>query len=249
MTLDNRKENTNVPNVAFKIRKNNGWAVRTSQDIFDKKNVIVFSLPGAFTPTCSSTHVPRYNELHSVFKQLGIDEIVCMSVNDPFVMQAWAEDQEAENISFLSDGNGEFTRQMGMLVDKAELNFGHRSWRYAMLVRDGKIEKMFVEPQKDGDPFEVSDADTMREYLDPTHKVAVPKDVVLFTKKGCNFCVTAKNALTAAGIGFEEIVLPNANRGKVLRAVSKEATAPQMFVDGQLISGSDAIVIWTTQHA
>ena len=121
----------------FKYRTQAAWAEISTAELFDNKNVIVFSLPGAFTPTCSSTHVPRFNELWPAFKALGIDAIVCISVNDPFVMQAWAEDQHAEHVFFLPDGNGLFTQAMGLLVDKEDLNFGHRSWRYSMLVRNG----------------------------------------------------------------------------------------------------------------
>ena len=99
----------------------------------------MFSLPGAFTPTCSSSHVPRYNQLTHTFKRHGVDDIVCVSVNDSFVMNEWQESQQAWNLTFLPDGNGEFTGGMGMLVDKEELGFGKRSWRYAMLVKDGLL--------------------------------------------------------------------------------------------------------------
>ena len=126
-----------MPDVSLRVRRNGEWATLTSADLFANKNVVVFSLPGAFTPTCSSTHLPRYNELAPAFKAAGIDAIVCVSVNDPFVMEAWAKDQEAANVTLLPDGNGEFTRKMGLLVDKSDLNFGQRSWRYSMLVRDG----------------------------------------------------------------------------------------------------------------
>ncbi len=178
--LQNR-EGQSVPDVTFKIRRNNEWATVTSDDLFKGKNVIVFSLPGAFTPTCSSTHLPRYNELAPAFREKGIDTIVCVSVNDPFVMQEWGKDQEAENVLLLPDGNGAFTEAMGLLVDKSDLNFGKRSWRYSMLVRDKVIEKMFLEPQKPGDPFEVSDADTMLHYLDPNAKL--PDQVAILTRE------------------------------------------------------------------
>src|SRR5574338_1667991 len=117
------KEGTKVPQVSFRIRRDNDWATVTTDDIFKGRTVVVFSLPGAFTPTCSSTHLPRYNELAPVFRAQGIDEIVCISVNDPFVMEEWARDQEADNVLLVPDGNGEFTAKMGMLVDKSDLNF------------------------------------------------------------------------------------------------------------------------------
>ena len=167
--LENR-EGQKVPNVTFRTRQNHDWVNVTSDEIFKGKTVAVFSLPGAFTPTCSSSHVPRFNELAPVFKQNGVDEIVCISVNDAFVMNEWAEDQDADRIRFLPDGNGDFTDGMGMLVDKDDLGFGKRSWRYSMVVKDGTIEKMFIEPEKPGDPYEVSDADTMLDWLAPNAK-------------------------------------------------------------------------------
>jgi len=131
--------------------------------------VVVFSLPGAFTPTCSSNHLPRYDELYEEFKAQGVDEIICVSVNDAFVMFQWGKHVDNQNIYLLPDGSGEFTRKMGMLVDKSNVGFGMRSWRYSMLVDNCKIEKLFVEPEfADNcptDPFEVSDADTMMAYL------------------------------------------------------------------------------------
>ena len=156
-----------------------------------------FSLPGAFTPTCSSTHLPRFNELAPVFKANGVDAVVCISVNDAFVMNEWAKDQESDNVTLLPDGNGEFTDGVGLLVDKSDLGFGKRSWRYSMLVKDGVVEKMFVEPQKPGDPFEVSDADTMLAYVNP--KAKAPDFVTLFTRPGCPHCARAKKALTDRG--------------------------------------------------
>ena len=142
------KEGQRVPGVTFRARKNNDWHDLSSEDVFAGKSVIVFSLPGAFTPTCSSSHVPRFNQLASLFRTLGIDEIVCMSVNDAFVMNEWKETQHADGITFIPDGNGAFTDAMGLLVDKEKLGFGKRSWRYSMLVRDGIIEKMFIEPEQ-----------------------------------------------------------------------------------------------------
>jgi glutathione-dependent peroxiredoxin len=229
--LENR-EGQRVPQVTFRTRKNNEWVDVTTNDLFSGKTVIVFELPGAFTPTCSSSH-----DLAKVFKDNGVDEIVCISVNDAFVMNEWAKDQEAENITLLPDGNGEFTEQMGMLVDKADLGFGKRSWRYSMLVKDGVIEKMFIEPDVPGDPFEVSDAETMLKYINPS---AVKSSLVsLFTKVGCPYCARAKALLKEREINFEEIVLGKGITTKTLQAVTGSTTVPQVFIDGKLIGGSE----------
>jgi thioredoxin-dependent peroxiredoxin len=171
-----------VPSVVFKTRVRDEsvggpnpfrWQDVTSEEIFNGKRVVIFSLPGAFTPTCSSTHLPRYEELYEEIKAQGVDEIYCVSVNDAFVMFQWGKNIGAHNVKLLPDGNGEFTRKMGMLVDKSNLGFGMRSWRYSMVVNDGKVEKVFAEPgysdNCDTDPFEVSDADTMLAYLKGAH--------------------------------------------------------------------------------
>lgn len=234
--LENR-EGQAVPNVTFVLRENEDWKQRTTDDLFAGKTVVVFSLPGAFTPTCSSTHLPRFNELAKTFKAQGVDEIVCISVNDTFVMNAWAADQEAENITVIPDGNGEFTEGMGMLVDKAELGFGKRSWRYSMLVKDGTVEKMFIEPNVPGDPFEVSDADTMLNYINP--EAAAPEAVSLFTKPGCPFCAKAKALLKEKGLPFEEISLGSDASLTSLKAVTGRDTVPQVFIGGKHIGGSD----------
>ena len=130
---------------------------------------MLFALPGAFTPTCSSTHLPRYEELFEEFRAQGIDEIYCLSVNDAFVMFQWGRHLGVDNIKLVPDGSGEFTRKMGMLVDKDNLGFGMRSWRYALVADDMKVEQMFIEPDFGDncptDPFEVSDADTVLAYL------------------------------------------------------------------------------------
>lgn len=236
--LPNR-EGQRVPNVTFPIRQNNEWVNVTTDDLFGGKTVVVFSLPGAFTPTCSSTHLPGYNELAPAFKENGVDSIVCLSVNDTFVMNEWAKDQDAENVTLIPDGNGEFTEGMGMLVDKADLGFGKRSWRYSMLVKDGVIEKMFIEPEVPGDPFEVSDADTMLNYINPSAKK--PQLVSLFAKVGCPFCARAKAMLKENGIDYEEIVLGKDITTRSLRAVTGATTVPQVFIDGKLIGGSEAL--------
>jgi thioredoxin-dependent peroxiredoxin len=178
---------TRVPNVVFKTRVRDEsiggpnpyrWQDRTTQEIFGGKKVVLFALPGAFTPTCSSTHLPRYEELYDEFKALGVDEIICLSVNDAFVMFQWGKQQGAKNVFLLPDGNGEFTRKMGMLVDKSNIGFGMRSWRYAMVVDDCHIDKIFLEAGHEDnceiDPFDVSDADTVLAYLKGVER---PKEV------------------------------------------------------------------------
>lgn len=233
------KEGQNVPQVSFRIRRNGEWATVTTDDLFANKNVVVFSLPGAFTPTCSSTHLPRFNELAPAFKAQGIDSIICISVNDPFVMEEWGKDQEAENVFLLADGNGEFTEKMGLLVDKSDLNFGKRSWRYSMLVRNKKIEKQFLEPQEPGDPFKVSDADTMLGYINP--KAEKPDQVAILTREGCSFCAKAKKQLTEAGFDYVEIPLPHTIRSRAIGAIAGSGTVPQVFINGDHIGGSEAL--------
>ena len=233
------KEGQSVPNVTFKTRHNDEWLDVTTQSLFENKTVVVFSLPGAFTPTCSSTHLPRYNELAGVLKANGVDEIVCMSVNDTFVMNAWLSDQDAENITVIPDGNGEFSDGMGMLVDKEDLGFGKRSWRYSMLVKNGVIEKMFIEPNKPGDPFEVSDADTMLNYINSDAKA--PADVALFSKVGCPHCARAKELLTSKGMTFEEIVIGSDATLLSLRAMTGRTTVPQVFIAGEHIGGANEL--------
>lgn len=171
-------ENTKVPNITFKTRVRDEslggenpfkWKDLTSEEIFSGKKIVLFALPGAFTPTCSSTHLPGYDARYEEFKKLGIDQVICLSVNDAFTMFQWGKNLNIKNIFLLPDGNGEFTKAVGMLVKKENLGFGDRSWRYSMYVEDGVIKKVFAEPGFSDncptDPFEVSDANTMLEYL------------------------------------------------------------------------------------
>jgi glutaredoxin-like protein len=239
-------EGKRVPTVTFRTRRDHDWVDVTSDDIFAGKTVVVFSLPGAFTPTCSSSHVPRYNQLVPKFKALGVDDVICVSVNDAFVMNEWKRAQNADRVTFLPDGNGEFTDGMGLLVGKEELGFGRRSWRYSMLVRDGVVEKMFIEPEEPGDPFHVSDADTMLKFLDSD--IELPYDVAVFSREGCPFCVRAKGLLNDAGIEFEELVLNRDYTDRTLRAVSSNTTFPQVFVNGKLIGGSEDLEAWLKER-
>jgi thioredoxin-dependent peroxiredoxin len=167
-----------LPHVTFKTRVRDEsiggenpfrWQDVTTDEIFKGKKIVIVGLPGAFTPTCSSTHLPGYENLYAEFKAAGVDEVYCVSVNDAFVMYQWAKNLGLDKVKMLPDGNAEFTRKIGMLVKKENLGFGNRSWRYSMYAVDGKIEQMFVEPgfndNYGDDPFEVSDAETMLKYL------------------------------------------------------------------------------------
>lgn len=143
-----------VPNVTFHTRVRDEsiggsnpfrWQDVNSDEYFKGKRVVLFSLPGAFTPTCSTYQLPDFEKLYPEFKKFGIDEIYCLAVNDAFVMNAWGRHNKLQHIKLIPDGNGEFTRKMGMLVCKSNLGFGMRSWRYAAVVNDGVVEKWFEE--------------------------------------------------------------------------------------------------------
>ena len=176
------KRDLRIPKTTFRIRVGDEvetddgcaiggqWVNKTTDDYFKGKRVVIFSLPGAFTPTCSSQQLPGYEEKYDELKKYGIDDVYCISVNDAFVMNAWFRDEKIKNVKPVGDGEGKFTEQMGMLVDKPAQGFGKRSWRYSALVENGKVVKMFVEEGKndmsdDDDPFKVSDVDTMIDYL------------------------------------------------------------------------------------
>lgn len=229
----------NVPNVTFHTQQDGKWVDITSDELFKGKKVVLFALPGAFTPTCSSMHLPRYNELAGEFANKGIDDIICVSVNDTFVMNAWAKDQNCGNVRVIPDGNGEFTEAMGRLIDDSAIGFGKRSWRYSMLVDDGKIVKIFDESQDSDsdDPFEVSDADNMLKHIDPNWQDKPA--VTLFTKPGCSHCAKAKDTLKEKGYNFEELELGKDTNLTAMRAVSGRDTTPQVFIDGKHIGGND----------
>ena len=180
MTRLERMEGKRVPNTQFRTRERYNpknkktdnpykWKTKTSNDLFKNKKVVVFSLPGAFTPTCSNSQLPDYEKNYNKLKGCGVDDVYCLSVNDAFVMHNWKKDKNVNNIKLIPDGNGDFTRQMGALVKKNNLGFGDRSWRYSMVVDDGKIEKLFSEPRMSHnhgtDPFVKSDVHTMLKYL------------------------------------------------------------------------------------
>ncbi len=232
------REGSTVPRVTFKVLRDGRLQTVSSDELFKGRRVALFALPGAYTPTCSTGHVPRFVELAPELRKHGVDAIVCLSVNDPYVMDAWQREQNAGAITFIPDADAEFTSAMGMLVDKSAAGLGKRSWRYSMVVDDGRIEKMFVEPEKPGDPFEVSDADTMLRYLDPARKLG---NVTLFARHGCPFCESAHRMLEERGIPHERIFLGDGISMSSVRAASGAAKVPQVFIDGKLIGGSDAL--------
>ena len=175
-----------IPNVNFNVRVRDDsisgdnpfkWEIKSTTELFKSKKVILFSLPGAFTPTCSTYQLPDFDKLYNDFKNLGIDEIYCISVNDSFVMNAWAKHHKIDKVKVIPDGNGEFTRKMGMLVEKSNLGFGYRSWRYAAIVDDCKILGSFVEQGFEDncqdDPYEMSSPQNILKFLEENSKVAV----------------------------------------------------------------------------
>lgn len=145
------------------------WEDKTSGDYFGGKRVVLFSLPGAFTPTCSTFQLPDFEKMYEEFKAEGVDEIYCISVNDAFVMNAWGKSQNLDHVKLIPDGSGEFTRKMGMLVSKDNLGFGMRSWRYAAVINDGIVEQWFEEEgysdNCDSDPYGVSSPQNILEKL------------------------------------------------------------------------------------
>jgi peroxiredoxin len=173
-----RKEGFEIPTVDFVFREAGEFITRQSNELFKNKRVVVFALPGAFTPTCSAYQLPGFEEKYDEFVSLGIDEIYCLSVNDGFAMNAWAKDQNIQNVKLIPDGNADFTRSMGMLVKKNNLGFGTRSWRYAMVVDNNVIEKIFIESglsdNAESDPYEVSTPENVLEYVKSKTRELVP---------------------------------------------------------------------------
>lgn len=166
------EETVNIPSVDFMFREDSEFVTRSTEELFGGKKVVLFALPGAFTPTCSAYQLPGFEEKYFEFREAGVDEVYCLSVNDAFVMNAWAKDQMITNVKLIPDGNGEFTNGMDMLVQKFNLGFAMRSWRYAAVINDGVIEQLFMEDGKENnvteDPYEISTPEKVLEYLKST---------------------------------------------------------------------------------
>ena len=173
-----RKEGYQIPQVEFIFREAGEFVNRTSAELFDGKRIVLFSLPGAFTPTCSAYQLPGFEEKYGDFINHGVDDIYCISVNDGFVMNAWAQDQNIKNVKLIPDGNAYFTRSMGQLVAKTNLGFVERSWRYAAVVNDGIIEWITQEPGKrdnaSEDPYVETTPEKVLEYVKSTVKEPTP---------------------------------------------------------------------------
>ena len=180
----NHMERTDLPGARQKIQK---WDMipdecvvqrmagefvkQTSNELFNNKKIVLFSLPGAFTPTCSTKQLPAYEEMYDRFKAAGVDEVYCVSVNDGFVMNAWAKDLGIEKVKLLADGNGDFTDSMGMLCTKRNKGFANRSWRYSLYAVNGIVQEAFVEPGfnhkgEDDDPYTCTDPETMIQFIE-----------------------------------------------------------------------------------
>jgi peroxiredoxin/glutaredoxin len=240
MTNRESKEGQKIPQVELAEMSDGKLQRLGSRELFAARRVILFALPGAFTPTCSTAHVPGYVALLHAFKSAGVDDVICLSVNDPFVMEAWQHSEKAHGIRFIADPFGEFTNAMGMAVDHRDALLGTRSWRYSMLVEDGTIKQMFIEPDQPDDPFEVSDAETMLKYLQPNRKTIGP--VLVLARHRCPHCARAKQLLTERRIPFDVVHLGDELSMQGVKAASGGTTVPQVFIEGRLVGGADQLV-------
>jgi peroxiredoxin len=231
-------EGIRIPDVRVHLCTKSSARGVSSAELFAGRRVVAFALPGAFTPTCSSQHLPRYEELMPVLEQ-HVDAVLCIAPNDPYVVEEWARQQGVERVQMVADGNCDFTRAMGFEIDHSAKGMGLRTRRYSMFVRDGMVEKLFMEPDEPGDPYGVSDADTMLDYLAPGSPR--PPRIVVFSKPYCPHCARAKKALDARGLRYHEVPLGDGVRGFVLGAIASATTAPQVFIDGRLIGGEEEL--------
>lgn len=246
MTNRDSRVGSRIPAVELvELREGNVARIGT-EELFSGRRVIVFALPGAFTPTCSTAHVPGYLARLKDFHEAGIDDVICLSVNDPYVMDAWQRAEKAEGIRFIADPFGEFTESMGMLADHRGESLGNRSWRYSMLVENGMIEAMFIEADGPGDPFEVSDADTLWKHLRPNDKRA--GSAFMLARHGCPHCARAKALLDKNDIQFEAIYVGEGVTMQGVKAASGSATVPQIFIGGKLIGGADDLMEYISRQ-
>jgi glutaredoxin-like protein len=240
-------EGRTIPEVELRELADGQVRAVRARELLGRGTTVLFALPGAFTPTCSNSHVPRFQQLADELHAHGVDRIVCVSVNDPYVMAAWARAEHADKIRFVADADGAFTRELGMLVDRSGAGLGQRSRRYSALVRDGAIVKAFVEPETGDDPYTVSDADTMLRFLDPEARAT--RAVAMLGREGCPHCARARRMLREHGFAFEEIDLDERVTLQTVRAITGRATVPQVFIDGRRIGGADDLAAWLERDA
>ena len=226
-----------VPEATFSVLENGQVAQLATSDIFKGKTIVAFAVPGAFTPTCSTQHLPRFEELAPAFRRLGVHDVCCIAVNDPYVLAYWAEQQRSREVRMLADPTGAFTRALGMMSDRQAEVLGPRSRRYALVVEDGRIERMFAEPDEDGDPFTVSDADTVYRYVAGAERA--PSRIAIVTKAHCPHSAKAKGLLDERGLRYCEVELADADCGRFLSATSGTASAPRVFINGTCIGGCE----------
>lgn len=238
-----RLEGQRIPSVELRMLRDSEVVAFPSDELFADRRVVAFGLPGAFTPTCSSAHVPRFVELEPELRAQGIDALICLAVNDAYVLHAWQRDQQAQSITFAADGNGDLHRALGLLVDLRHEGLGMRARRYAMVVRDRVIELALIEPDAPDDPYGVSSADGVLARIAPTQ--ARVHDIVVFTRALCRHSERAKRLLERNGLRFDAVDL----KPRGILAVSGHTSTPQVFVNGRLIGGCDALERWLDSGA
>ena len=233
-----RLQGQRLPFTEFRMRRDGELIEVTTETLFGGRTAVAFGLPGAFTPTCSRAHVPRFVELEPQLREHGVDAVLCLAVNDAYVMEAWQREQHADALIFVPDGNGDFHRALGLLADLRDDGFGMRARRYAMVVRDRVIDIALIEPNDAGDPYGVSSAESVLDWLAPSHEAV--QDIVVFTRPLCAHSTRAKRLLDRAGLRYDAVDL----KPRGVRAVSGARTTPQVFVKGRLLGGCDALEGW-----
>lgn len=226
-----------IPEMVFHLRENAEWKVKHTHELFSGKRVVLFALPGAFTLTCSLLHLPGYEELYEEFKASGVDELYCLSVNDGFVMNAWAEKQEIKKVKMLPDALAKWTKSLNLEVESAEL--GLRSKRYALIIDDKEIVESFIE--EDNKNLGISSAKKVLQYLNPS--IILPSNVVIFTFPECIHCFRAKEMLKTHGIKYSEQVFNKDFDFNTLKALGG-GKIPQIFIDGEHLGGESELKKW-----
>jgi peroxiredoxin/glutaredoxin len=245
MSNQDSRTGTRVPRAELAELRRGRVQRFSSDELFARRKVVLFALPGAFTPTCSTAHVPGYLARLNDFRDSGIDEVICLSVNDPYVMEAWQRSEKAQAIRFVADPEAQFTRAMGLAVTHEDKGLGVRSRRYSMLVEDGTIESIFIEADTPDDPLKVSDADTLWRHWRPSQKGRVC--AFMFARHGCPHCARAEELLNRDGIAHDAIYLGEDLTMIGVRAATGATTLPQIFIEGKLVGGADQLERFLTQ--